>query len=283
MHDLEQLVAQWRKTMLAEGKLRPEALDELESHLRESVEQLVRSGMTEIAAFQRAAAELGAAPMIASEFQKLERSAWWPIKMVKGLGAIAALAFAILSIVAIARDPRPINLLLAAHVFLVGLGYTITFLIGALGICFVGQRCLSGFSPGRLRSLPRLSFKLGCVAAGLTAAGITFGMIWAKPEMGRYWDWDIRETGGFAIILWQTFFLLMHRFSRFHTRGILVTSLLGNGVVSLGWFGASLLSSPQSYGASYWSLFLLAGLVFNLLFFITGLAPAGWLRLRKAM
>jgi cytochrome c assembly protein len=165
----------------------------------------------------------------------------------------------------------------------VTLGYTTTFLVGALGICFVGQRCFSDFSPSRMHSLTRVTFILGCVAASLTAVGVLLGAIWAKAEWGRYWAWDAKETGGFAVILWQVFFLIAHRFAFGTARGILTMSLLGNIVVSLGWFGANLLSGGlHSYGTRNVALLLLAAVVSNLAFFLVGFAPAGWLRLRKA-
>lgn len=108
-------------------------------------------------------------------------------------------------------------------------------------------------------------------------------MIWAKAEWDRYWAWDVREVGAFAVILWQVSFLLMHRFAWGTARRILTMSLLGNIVVSLGWFGANLLSSGlHAYGTVSYSLLLLVGVVSNLAFFLIGLAPAGWLRLRKA-
>ena len=39
MFDLEQAIAEWRKQMLAAGIKAPVPLDELESHLREEVEE----------------------------------------------------------------------------------------------------------------------------------------------------------------------------------------------------------------------------------------------------
>ena len=71
MHNLEKSIAQWRKTMMAAPAVSHETLDELENHLRENVEQLVRSGITEREAFLRTVKQLGGAPAIASEFQKL--------------------------------------------------------------------------------------------------------------------------------------------------------------------------------------------------------------------
>jgi hypothetical protein len=281
MHDLEQLIAEWRKAMMAAPKVGYETLDELESHLRENVDQLVRSGMTEVEAFQRAVAQLGRAPTIAAEFQKLEQGTWLPVKLVIGFGVIAALAIAILLIARFGAGRT--SLLLAVHVFTVTLGYTTTFLVGALGICFVGQRCVSDLSPLRMRALARVTFALGCVAVVLTAIGVVLAMIWAKAEWGRYWAWDIKEIGGFAVIVWQASFLFAHRFACGSARGILVMSLLGNIVVSLAWFGAHLLSHGlHGYGTRNYSLLLLAAVVANFAFFLIGLAPAGWLRLRRA-
>ena len=287
MHDMEQSIAEWRKTIVAEHKVGRETIDELETHLRENVEQFVRLGMTEREAFQRAVAQLGGARMIASEFQKLDQGTWLPVKLVTGFGVVAALGFAILLIVRFdtgrlwAESTYPLSFLLASHVFTVTLGYTTTFLVGALGICFVGQRCFSDFSPLRMRSLTRVSFLLGCIAAGLTTVGVILAMVWAKAEWGRYWAWDAKETGAFAVILWQVFFLIAHRSAFGTTRGILTMSLVGNIVVSLGWFGADLLSVPYGDWTLHHSLLLLVGVVFSLGFFFVGLAPAGWLRLRK--
>ncbi|SRR6266571_1841422 len=279
MHNLEKSIAEWRNTMMAAPKVSHETLDELENHLREHVEQLVESGMTEPEAFQRAVTQLGGAPAIAAEFQKLDQSTWLPAKVITGTGVAAALAMAIL--LTARFDAGRLSFLLASHVFLVTIGYTTTLLAGALGICFVVQRCFSDFSPARVRPLTRVTFKLGCAAAGMTAAGLILGMVWTKAEWGRYWAWDAKEVGGLGVILWQAFFLFARRFACGRDRGVLVMSVLGNIVVSLGWFGANLLGGLHSYGTPNYSLLLLAAVVSNFAFFLIGLAPAGWLRLRK--
>ena len=61
MHNLEQLITQWRQGMTTR-KVAREKLDELEDHLREKFERLFRSGMTESEAFQEAVARIGSAP-----------------------------------------------------------------------------------------------------------------------------------------------------------------------------------------------------------------------------
>ena len=121
MDNLEKLVAEWRKTMMTAPNVGRETLNELENHLRENVGQLVRSGMPEPEAFQRAVTQLGGAGAIAFEFQKLDQGTWLPVKLVTGLGVTAALAFAILLIARF--DAGRTSFLLASHVFLVTLGY----------------------------------------------------------------------------------------------------------------------------------------------------------------
>jgi hypothetical protein len=278
MSNVEKLIADWRKSMMAAREVGPETADELETHLREHIDQLVRSGMTESEAFPRAVQQLGGARMLGAEFQKLDHRSWWGTKLVAALGLLLALAN--LTFVIVLLNAGKINFLLAAHAFLVGMGYSTTFLVGALGVFFVAQRCFSPFLPFRSRSLTRLTFVLGCIAAGMTVAGVILGMLWAKIEWGRYWAWDIREIGAFAVVLWQVCFLFTHQFTRTSARGILMMSLLGNIVVALAWFGANMLSSPAQYWTFYQSL-LMVGVVSNLAFFIAGLAPAGWIRARK--
>ncbi|HEV8523546.1 MAG TPA: cytochrome c biogenesis protein CcsA [Terriglobales bacterium] len=280
MHNLEQRIAEWRKLTMAKSGVPPETMDELENHLRETTEELVQSGLPEPEAFQRAVKQLGTAPAIASEFQKLDEPTWVPVKVAIGTGVVVALA---LAIVLIARlDAGRTSFLLASHVFTVSLGYTITFLIGGLGICFVGQRCFSDFSPSRLRSLTRITFILGCIAASLTVVAVVLGMVWAKAEWGRYWAWDPKEIGGFSVVAWLACFLFTHRFAGGGARGLLVMSVLGNIVVGLAWFGANLLGGTHRYGTPIYSLPLLAAVAANFAFFLIGLAPAGWLRPRKA-
>src|SRR2546425_572085 len=97
---------------------------------RENMDQLVRSGMTEPEAFQRAVSQLGGASTIASEFHKLDQSTWLPVKVITGISVMAALALAILLIARI--DAGGLSFLLASHVFMVTLGYMATFLVGAL-------------------------------------------------------------------------------------------------------------------------------------------------------
>ena len=271
MHDLGRMIAEWRRTVVP--NVGRKTADELENHLRENVAQLVRSGITEAEAFQRAVKELGSASEIASEFQKLEQSTWLPVKVVLGFGVLALVAAFILF--TIRFDVHRTSLLLAGHVLTITFGYVSTFLVGALGICFVGQRSFSDFSPWRLRALTRITFILSCGAAITTVAGIILGMFWAKGAWGRYWGWDIKEVGGLVVIVWQLCFLSAHLFASQKQGAIVASSILGNIIVGLAWFGANRLDAGPAYGA--W-LLLFAALALNFMLFLAGFAPAGWLR-----
>jgi ABC-type transport system involved in cytochrome c biogenesis permease subunit len=280
MHNLDKLILEWRKKA-ATPNVSAETLDELETHLRETTEQFVRSGMPVSNAFQRAVTELGAMPRISSEFRKLDQPIWLPVKLAIGVTALTALVALVIAIAIIGRlDSSAASLLLATHVFVVTLGYTITLLMGGLGICFVSQRCFEDFSTSRLQSISRVSFVLSGVALLFTTMGVILGMAWAKTTWGRYWSWDVKEIGGLCVIAWLVFYLLAHRFFKSSARGILTVSMLGNIVVSLAWFGPQL-NGLHQYGTFSQSM-LMAAVVANLVFFAIGYCPAGWLRSKQA-
>ena len=64
MFNLEQAIVEWRQRMLAAGIKTPVPLEELESHLREDVEQQMRSGFSEQEAFGSAIKKIRPAPFI---------------------------------------------------------------------------------------------------------------------------------------------------------------------------------------------------------------------------
>ena len=276
MHNLDQLILEWRKTA-ATRNVSAETLDELETHLREKVDQLVRSGMTVPGAFQRAVVELGAMSKVSSEFRKLDQPEWLPVKLAIGVAVLTAL---VMMIAVIGRlDASLAGLLLAAHVFVITVGYILTLLIGGLGICFVSQRCFEDFSTSRLQSISRVSFVLSGVAFFLTAIGWILAMAWAKITWDRYWGWDAKEIGGLCVIVWLSFYLLAHRFFKSSPRGILTISMLGNIVTSLAWFGPQL-NGLHQYG-TFTRPMLLMAVVANLVFFAIGYCPAGCLRSKQ--
>lgn len=286
---LEKSIEAWRNAIRQAAhqgppaQLSEETIDELESHLRDAVADLVQNGLTEDQAFERATKELGSIGGLAREFQKMDEGLWLPIKFAVGvalLGVAAGLLTLILNL-----DSPGIRFLLASHVVLVTLGYSMTFLIGALGICCVGQRSFSGFPRQQLRQLARATFAFGCVAAIMTISAVLLGAFWANAAWGRYWGWDIKEVSGLAVILWQLIFVAAHWLARRHQQGeqvLVPMSILGNVVVGMAWFGSFLLTAPQPYGPPYW-IPLLAALALHAVIFIAAFAPPGCLRRSKTI
>ena len=70
MFNLEQSIADWRRQMLAAGIKTPVPLEELEIHLREEIEQQMKSGLSEQDAFNSTVQKIGEAGLLKTEFKK---------------------------------------------------------------------------------------------------------------------------------------------------------------------------------------------------------------------
>src|SRR5580700_5435658 len=70
MFDLEKAITEWRKQMQAAGIKMSVPLEELEVHLREDIDRLMRSGLGEKAAFEISVRQLGQPQMLKAEFKK---------------------------------------------------------------------------------------------------------------------------------------------------------------------------------------------------------------------
>jgi hypothetical protein len=73
MYNLEQSISDWRQHMLAAGIKTPVPLEELESHLREAIEQQMKLGSSPQQAFEAAVSQMGRARTLKNEFKKSER------------------------------------------------------------------------------------------------------------------------------------------------------------------------------------------------------------------
>jgi hypothetical protein len=282
MPNLEQFIIEWRRTMQAVPNVHPRTLDELENHVRQTVADLVQSGVPEAEACRRAAAELGSPETMAAEFRKLRPTAWLPVKVVTILGLMLAVGL-VWWLFGRSGTRTSTDLLLGVHVLTVTLGYSAGVLLGFLGLCFVFQRCRGELPPRRMAPLTRVTATFAAAATGLTALGIVLAMFWSKREWGQYWNWDAKEIGGLCIFLWMGGFLAAHSLRWVTPRGLLLATLAGSNVVALGWFGGNLPQRLHNYGSvGSVGILLFLAVLGNLLVLLLGLAPAGWLRWRKA-
>jgi hypothetical protein len=71
MFELEQAISDWRREMKRRGIKGAETLDELESHLRDDLEEQVRSGMQIQQAFDMARERVGTTASLETEFEKI--------------------------------------------------------------------------------------------------------------------------------------------------------------------------------------------------------------------
>src|SRR5688572_3545734 len=75
MFDLGRAISEWRRQLADGGIDSPEVLDELESHLREDVQQQIRSGLNPQQAFNSALQRFGQRHALHTEFNKINGGA----------------------------------------------------------------------------------------------------------------------------------------------------------------------------------------------------------------
>src|SRR5260370_26980561 len=71
MFELERAISDWRREMQCRGIKGAETLDELESHLRDDLEEQVRSGMEIQQAFDAVRGRIGQSDSLGLEFKKI--------------------------------------------------------------------------------------------------------------------------------------------------------------------------------------------------------------------
>jgi hypothetical protein len=98
MFDLEKAIAEWRRRMLTAGVESPVPLEELENHLREDVEQQIRSGSDQQAAFACAVEGIGAGSELAREFGRCPSSNNNLMKIMKQKLIYATVAFVLVAV-----------------------------------------------------------------------------------------------------------------------------------------------------------------------------------------
>jgi hypothetical protein len=272
MPELEQLIAQWRRGLAESAGCSKEVLDELESHLRDEIQQLVRSGHSEEQALTLAASRLGSPHTLAAEFAKNSGPAsWLPVRVLRMVFLGVVLATLLLGYFLARGQNGRVGLLLATHVCAILLGYSASLFVGVLAICYVARRPFGDLNLGQMRSVGRTVFMLTSVAAVLTLAGILTGCVWAKDHLGHYWGWDPKETWAAAVLIWDVAILLLLRYGT-SERTVIRLGVLGNVLVGFAWFA----------GAPHLLYLLIIFAAIHIALFGMGFVPPGSLRSRSA-
>ena len=267
MRDLEQKIVDWRRTMAKASGHRAEVLNELEGHLRDEIDRLRGSGVSADKVFEMALSKLGTPSPVAAEFDKLTAAptTWLPIKFAR----ISVVVIALILVAVFTFKLDKAGVLLATHVVCVTLGYLMTFIIGSLGICALLSQWFGTSGPTQRHALLRSILRFASISAIVTGIGIVLGAFWAKDHMGRYWDWDFKETGGVLVFGWTTLIAAL-RWLRPVQAAVVFLAILGNAITAWAWFNAGGTPGP----------FLTAFIAAHLLLITGGIARA-WIEPRS--
>jgi hypothetical protein len=287
MLEWQQHIVSWRRALA--DKIGPDAntLDELESHLRDEMDRLVRQGQAPEHAVLAAITKIGTAEKLATEFAKVARP-WWPIRFVLAGAYLSITAFLVALLVIISQAMRGRwDGLLLTHVATITVGYLFTYGIGVLVLCLALRRTVQDLSIGQKTSWIRAVAGLTLFAFVLTLMGTILGAVWAKSDVrwGRLWGWDLKEIGALMTLAWQAILLAMLRSRLARSRWLLCWGMLGNVVVTFAWFVSNIMPSEglhsYGYGRDLILTFFYMILVTHVLLMAAALAPSGWLRIRK--
>lgn len=172
------------------------------------------------------------------------------------------------------------NFWLATHVIVITLGYSATFLAGALAAVFILIGVFTRWlTKPRVRMLGGMVYGVICFALLLSFIGTLLGGIWADQSWGRFWGWDPKENGAALIVLMCALILHARWCGMIRQRGIMVLAVGGNIVTAWSWFGTNMLGvGLHSYGFMDSAVFWLAVFVLSqVIIMAIGLIPtAGW-------
>ena len=172
------------------------------------------------------------------------------------------------------------NFWLATHVITITLGYSATFLAGAIAAVYlVGRVCTRSVTPDRERAMIRMVYGVVCFAMLLSFVGTVLGGIWADQSWGRFWGWDPKENGAALVVLINAIILHARWGGLVRARGIAALAVVGNIVTAWSWFGTNMLGvGLHAYGfidsAAFWfALFVTSQAVLLALAIARGRTP----------
>ena len=262
---------------------RGDVLDELEGHLRDELDELMRAGHSPDEAVGLAVRRLGEPGEIAAEFAKLPaaRAPWLPVRLAWAGGAL--LAASMLMPLWPKLTAGGLASLMAGHMAAVMLGYVATLLVGFLAACYFLARPFRELGAGQAATLRRAALILSGIAVALTASGIAVGSLFC-PDAKTGWAYglDTHEVGGLAVLAWDV--AMLAGFWRHRRSGrlgmLMLLGLAGNVLVLLGWLGASAVERSLSGSPADYTLVVALVLV-QVAIGLAALAPSGCLRPRR--
>jgi hypothetical protein len=205
--DLNGAIGRWRAHLAEQPALAAGTVDELEAHLRDSLDRLEASGLSAEEAFLVAVTRVGTPQALGQEFAKVSpQSVWldralWMLIGVQIWGALSGL-FLSLAVVAVVRGyaGRAFSASdeLIGPVAALALGQLLALAL-SLAVC---AWLIVGKGPRIVRWLgPRLRNRWTFVAAG-AGLGVATLTVMAASNVARVWmGWPGSTTAAFAITL----------------------------------------------------------------------------------
>ncbi|MDE2290496.1 MAG: cytochrome c biogenesis protein CcsA, partial [Elusimicrobia bacterium] len=114
------------------------------------------------------------------------------------------------------------NFWLSTHVVTITIGYSATFLAGALAIGWIMAALSGRLTKDGSRALAQMTYGTLCFALLFSFVGTVLGGIWADQSWGRFWGWDPKENGALLLVLWVAVILHARWAGYIRTRGMMV-------------------------------------------------------------
>ena len=236
MFDLNRQIDLWKQTLRANAACSTDELEELESHLREELEAMIAAGLSQEEAFAKSISRLGDPHAVCREFAKNQfLGDWLAIRAGNVMVGLVGLAAVVVGIaVAIQKQDE----LLAAHTGSILFAYLVPFLLAAVGSYAIFRTALvkSGQPLFRDRFAAQCKILLGATALA-TATGAVLGGFWAERHLGRFWGWDLKETGALLVVLCALLLLVLVTKYKLASVRLGQASLILSIVTFVAWFG----------------------------------------------
>ncbi len=236
MFDLNRQIDLWKRAFAANRTCSTDELEELESHLREQIEAMIAAGLSQEEAFAKSISRLGDPHAVCREFAKNEFKGDW--LAIRAGNAMVALVGVAAVVVGIAVGIEKQDELLAAHTGSITFAYLVPFLLAGVGSYAIVRTALVKSAQPRFRDrfAAQCKILLGATAL-LTATGAILGGFWAERHLGRFWGWDLKETGALAVVLCAL--VLLHVVRRYKLASVRLgqASLIASIVTFVAWVG----------------------------------------------
>jgi ABC-type transport system involved in cytochrome c biogenesis permease subunit len=155
------------------------------------------------------------------------------------------------------------NFWLATHVVTITIGYSGTFLAGAIAIAYTIRKLVAPrLAPETSKALVGMTYGIIAFSLFFSFVGTVLGGIWADQSWGRFWGWDPKENGALLIVLWNAIILHARWGGFVKEKGVMAMAIFGNVITSLSWFGVNMLGvGLHSYGFMDSAFFALTGFI----------------------